>query len=111
LKKSDIEKRAYKRIPVHLEGEFTSNDTNHTAYIRNVSEYGANAIFTSMKSAKNYITKTKHKLKIQLPSGETINLSCRGQWSTSISLQGFTKEIGLEIIDPPIQYKEFLSTL
>jgi hypothetical protein len=105
------EKRAYKRIPVKLEGNFVSNDTSHIAFIRNVSEYGANAIFSSMKTAKGFITETQHDLKIHLSSGATINLKCTGKWSSSISPQGLTKEIGVEIIDPPIQYKEFLNTL
>jgi hypothetical protein len=103
--------RAYKRIPVKLEGKFISDDTSYIAYMRNVSEYGANVIITPMKSEKDFITETIHELKIRLVSGETINLSCSGKWSTTISPQGFTKEIGLEIINPPIQYNKFLTNL
>lgn len=106
-----MEKRAYRRIPVKLEGEFISNDISYIVYIRNVSEYGANAIIAPLKSAKDFITEKKHELKIQLVSGETLNLSCKGKWSSPVSFQGLTKEIGLEIIDPPVQYKKFLTTL
>jgi hypothetical protein len=106
-----MEKRAYKRIPVKLEGKLFSNDTNCIAYIRNVSALGVNAIITPMNCATDFFQETQHDLKIHLSSGATINLECRGRWLSAISPQGLTKEIGLEIIDPPIQYKEFLSTL
>lgn len=106
-----MEKRAYRRIPVKLEGEFISDDISYIVYIRNMSEYGANAIIAPLKSAKDFTSEKTHELKIRLVSGETLNLSCKGKWSSAVSFQGLTKEIGLEIIDPPLQYKEFLTTL
>jgi hypothetical protein len=106
-----MEKRAYKRIPVKLEGKFFSNDTNCIAYIRNVSALGVNAIITPINCATDFHKKAKQELKIHISSGDTITLNCIRKWSSSISPQGLTKEIGLEIIDPPIQYKDFLSTL
>ncbi|MHA2219490.1 MAG: hypothetical protein ACXACY_26570, partial [Candidatus Hodarchaeales archaeon] len=102
---------AYERISVKLEGKFFSNDTSCIAYIRNVSALGVNAIITPLNCAKYFLKEAKHELKMHIPSGDTIKLNCIRKWSSSISPQGLTKEIGLEIIDPPNQYKEFLSTL
>ncbi|MHA2219579.1 MAG: hypothetical protein ACXACY_27040, partial [Candidatus Hodarchaeales archaeon] len=77
----------------------------------NVSALGVNAIITPMNCATDFLKEAKHELKIHISSGDTIKLNCIRKWSSSISPQGLTKEIGLEIIDPPKQYKEFLSTL
>ncbi|MHA2219434.1 MAG: PilZ domain-containing protein [Candidatus Hodarchaeales archaeon] len=104
-------KRAYERIPVKLEGIFISNDTNCIAYIRNVSAFGVNAIITPLNCATDFLKEANYELIIHISSGETIKLNCLRKWSSSISPQGLTKEVGLEIIDPPNQYKEFLSTL
>jgi hypothetical protein len=106
-----MKKRAYERIPVKLEGKFISNDTSCIAYIRNVSAFGVNAIITPMNCSTDFLKEANHELIIHISSGDTITLNCIRKWSSSISPQGLTKEIGLEIIDPPKQYKEFLSTL
>jgi hypothetical protein len=108
---SSMEKRAFQRISVRLDGSFYSHDTSCIAYIRNVSPLGVNAIIAPMHCTAGFAEETKQELKIHTPSGETITLNCIRKWSYSISPQGLTKEIGFEIIDPPIQYKNFLTTL
>jgi hypothetical protein len=67
-----MEKRAYRRIPVKLEGKFFSNDTSCIAYIRNVSALGVNAIITPMNCATDFLKEAKHELKIHISSGDTI---------------------------------------
>jgi hypothetical protein len=53
-------------------------------------------------------------LKFQIPSGETLNLNCEVIWlyTKKTPPPGFKQNnIGMEIIDPPLKYKEFFKTL
>ncbi len=106
-----MKKRASKRISVRLDGTFISSNTHCMAYIRNVSDLGVNAIVSPIRCQGDFEKETDHELKVNVPSGETITLHCMRKWSASISPQGVTKEVGLEIIDPPAEYKKFLTTL
>jgi hypothetical protein len=106
-----MEKRAFKRTSVKCEGNFIFDNISCVAYIRNVSALGVNAIITPMHCSPDFVKETKQELKLNTPSGATITLNCTRKWSSAIAPQGLTKEIGLEIIDPPIQYNELLNTL
>ncbi len=45
------------------------------------------------------------------PSGEAINLNCEVIWFSVSQYDNRTEVLGMEIINPPAQYKEFLESL
>jgi hypothetical protein len=106
-----MEKRAHKRIPVSIEAELTSEGIQCVAYIRNVSEGGINTIITPVLESGDFTPATELNLKFRLPYGEAVNLKCRKKWSHEISPHKPTVNVGVEIINPPIEYMEFLHSL
>ena len=103
------EKRAYKRIPVSLQGELFTGDIIYAAFITDVSESGLSSIITPLSIPVDVTPKSKSDIKVRLDSGEIINLSCEKRWSRKIG-DGFTKKIGMEIINAHVQYKNLLIT-
>ncbi len=106
-----MEKRHFKRIAVNLKAERISGDTTHGVFIENVSEKGLYIITAPAKSAYDFHPGSPVDLKFQLSSGETLDLNCRVIWSHKIPPHGLTSSIGMEIIDPPLKYLEFVKNL
>lgn len=106
-----MEKRRSKRITVSLKAERISGSSNHSVFIENLSEHGICMTAAPAKTAKDFTPETNVRLKLQLSSGETLNLDCRVIWSHKTLPHDPTKSVGMEIIDPPLKYLEFLKTL
>jgi hypothetical protein len=107
-----MEKRRSKRIKVNLKAESISGDEKYGIFIENISEQGIHIITTASSSHKRFNSGTEVDLRFHLTSGETINLRCKVIWAYSkIPPDGLTDSIGLEIIDPPLKYIEFVRAL
>jgi len=107
-----MERRRFKRIKVNLKAERISGDEKYAVFIENISEHGIHLITTSSQAHKKYTPGKELELKLQLLTGETINLRCKAQWAYSrIPPEKVTDSIGLEIIDPPLQYIKFVRAL
>ncbi len=106
-----MEGRHSRRIIVRLKAECISGHSNNAVFIENISEDGMYMITTPAKTPIAYIPGTILELKPQFPSGETLHLHCRVVWSYKTPPHGLTDSVGVEIIDPPPKYKEFLKTL
>lgn len=107
-----MERRRFKRIKVNLKAERISGDEKYAVFIENISEHGIHLITTFSHAHKKYTHGKELELKLQLPTGETINLRCKAQWAYSrIPPEKVTDSIGLEIIDPPIEYIKFVRAL
>jgi hypothetical protein len=106
-----MEKRRSKRKIVRLKAERISGDKNHAVFIENLSEEGIYMITAPAKTSMDFIPGTALELKFQLRSGETLNLRCKVIWSHKNPPDGLTNSVGMEIIDPPLKYKEFIKTL
>jgi hypothetical protein len=107
-----MEKRRSKRIKVNLKAERISGDEKYGVFIENISENGIHIITTPSNTHKKYTPETDIDLKLCLSSGETINLHCKVIWAhLKVPPNGLTDSIGLEIIDPPLRYIEFVRTL
>jgi hypothetical protein len=64
------------------------------------------------REAKKYNPGTDIDLKLELASGKAINLTCRVRWSClKTPPDGLTDSIGLEVIDPPLPYRNFVRAL
>lgn len=107
-----MEKRRFKRIKVKLKAERISGDEKYGVLIEDISENGIHIITTPSNTHKKYTPGTDIDLKFLLISGETLNLHCKVIWAHSkIPPDGLTDSIGMEIIDPPPKYIEFVKAL
>ena len=107
-----MEKRRSVRISAAFRAGFISGDASYDVNIENLSEHGINIRTAPTRNAIDFTPGTPYELKFQLPSGETLCLHCGVKWfHMKTSPDGLTYSIGIEIIDPPLKYREFLKTL
>lgn len=107
-----MEKRRFKRIKVNLKAERISGNEKYGVYIEDISENGIHMITTPSSAHEKYTHGTDIDLKFLFTSGETLKLHCKVRWAYSkIPPDGLTDSIGLEIIDPPSKYIEFVRAL
>jgi uncharacterized protein (TIGR02266 family) len=100
-----MEKRICKRIFRRLEVKFTSDSVSRTGITSNLSE---NGMFVRTRKVLN--TGTKLDLELALPSGEIIKL--RGRVARAIITPLHDKDgMGIELIEIPPKYTEFIKTL
>jgi hypothetical protein len=107
-----MEKRRSQRIKVNLKAERISGDEKHGIFIENISENGIHIITAHVKSHRKYFPGRDVDLKLFLPSGGVLKLRCKVKWSCpEVPPNDLTDSIGLEIIDPPLRYIEFIKTV
>ncbi len=107
-----MEKRRSRRINVNLKAERISGDEKYGVFIENISENGIHILTTASRDHVKYTAGTDLDLHFKLSDGKTLNLHCRVRWSClKLPPNGLTDSIGLEIIEPPSQYIEFVRTL
>jgi len=106
-----MDARRNKRFIVSIEAELISQNIRIASSIENLSEEGVYVITASSKSVADFPPDTFLELKFQLPSGNEQCLNCKVKWSYKTPPHGLTNSIGMEIIDPPLSYKESLKTL
>ncbi|RJQ53356.1 MAG: PilZ domain-containing protein [Nitrospiraceae bacterium] len=105
-----MERRREARITVNLKAERISCTENCSVFIENLSETGINMITAPAKNSE-YIPGSEVDLELELNSGKIINLNCNVKWAVDNSPEDPASNVGLEIIDPPAEYKEFVRTL
>lgn len=101
--------RGYKRIPVALDAELVSSNVKYPAFIENISEDGIYAKIAYTETSKNLSLETSIHLIFRVHSGEMLNLMCRKKWTERNTSNSLVERIGVEIIDPPEEYREFIS--
>jgi hypothetical protein len=107
-----MEKRSAQRIKVHLRAERISGNAQYGVFIENISEKGIQLLVTTSKEHRKYIPGTELDLKFRLSPRKTLSLRCKVRWIYSrIPPDGLTDSIGLEIINPPAEYAEFIKSL
>jgi hypothetical protein len=104
-----MERRNARRVTINLKAERISCINNCSVFIENISETGIYMI-TAPEKKNNYVPGTELDLELELSNGKTINLNCNVKWAES-STDEQSKSVGLEITNPPVEYKEFLKTL
>ncbi len=118
-----MERRLHRRILVSLKAEFMRGNKRYTGYIENLSEDGVRwhryvgdiDSFSDnnicMVSGTDFKPGTTLELELFFPTGKTLILHCKVIWSHVAAPDGFLKRIGMKIIDPPVQYTEYVKTL
>jgi hypothetical protein len=102
-----MERRRASRVTVNLKAERISCTRDCSVFIENLSESG---IYMTTAPAKNneFVPGTELDLELELNSGKIINLNCSVKWAIDNSPGDLTSSVGLEIIDPPSEYTEFV---
>jgi hypothetical protein len=120
--------RRHKRKNTHLEAELISdnqgcagildNNPEHNVknikwfkymgIIDNISQGGMSVRTLPSKNTTDYSPGTTHELNIQLFSGEMVKLRCRVKWLQKMQARELINKMGMEIINPPPQYKKLL---
>ncbi len=107
-----MEKRHLQRTIISSEAELILGNKSFAGLIANVSEEGIFIIVTAPEETTlDFTPEMPAELKFQLPSGEMLNLHSRVKWFYKTLSNRITFSIGMEIIEPPLKYKEFLKTL
>ena len=103
-----MERRSSDRVTVNMKAERISCTENCSVFIENMSETGI-YIITAPAKQNDYEPGKEIDLELELSTGEVINLNCNVKWSYDTS-EELTKNVGLEIINPPEKYKHFIET-
>lgn len=107
-----MERRLSQRIPVTLDAYFSSGGKTYTGLIENVSREGVEYLMvSSIQATKDFKPEKMIELYFQIPSGQTLNLNCEVKWLLKASQNDKLLTLGMKIIDPPQEYKEFINTL
>ena len=106
-----INKRNHVRIDSRIEAVVVHGDETIKTSILNISRYGLYIKTFHLKPMKDLEPGTVIELKIQLNEGETVDLTCRKIWSYKTASHTFSKNMGLEILNPPAKYLLFVENL
>lgn len=104
------ERRLYRKT-VSFVAEFTLNGKNRSGFINNLSKNGLLMKASAMIDLKALTSGEIFDLQFKPPSGEILRLNCKVKWLHKNPPLGLTNSFGIEIIDPPPAYQEFLKTL
>ncbi len=105
-----MERRRSRRITVNLKAERISCTENCSVFIENLSKSGISMI-TVAKNKNHYVPGSEIDLELELSNGETISLNCNVKWAYENSPDDLSNNVGLEIVDPPKDYVEFINAL
>jgi len=108
-----MEKRRFKRTTVYLKAERISGNEKYGVFIENISEKGIHMLATHAAVHAHYSAGKNIDVRFHIAQRKKpLILRCRIRWSCpKIPPNGLTDSIGLEILDPPPQYIEFVKTL
>lgn len=107
-----IEKRRSQRVAFRLEAESILGEKNYKGNIENFSREGVLKIIDG-EEILGCSPGTTINVNFKVPSGETIDLTCEIKWLRINSNMpfGVKHNLGMEIIDPPQEYTEFVESL
>jgi hypothetical protein len=110
--KTHVGQRCSKRFNVRLKSVILSKQQSYAGYLENVSNERlaytmSNVNYTSQDFAPEKII----KLIFLTPFGETLNLNCEIIWTSALLPDYVTFCMGMKIIEPPSEYRKYITTL
>ena len=104
-----MENRASERISESLDAEITLEGVNYSGIIMNYSEEGLFLVSATLYEVDEVDEQTEMEIRCTLPSEEQVNLRCKVKWSSKKdSPFGVSLNMGMNILDPPEKYTEFI---
>jgi hypothetical protein len=105
-----MDKRRSNRQSDSLDAEIIAGGVSYTGLILNFSEEGLYMVTATTYSVVSIPPSSKIGLKCSLPSGDKLDMDCEVKWfQTKPSPYGVTFSMGVEIINPPQSYKDFVN--
>ena len=106
-----MEQRTAERLSDSLDAKIIVGDSSYSGIIMNFSEKGLHLVTATLFDVVDIAAQTSLDLKCKLPTGEMVDINCAVKWfRPKPSPYGVSFSIGMEINDPPVQYKDFLKT-
>ena len=106
------EKRRNSRVIDSLEAEINAGGKNYSGIVLNFSEAGLYMVTATARIIVDITPSTLLELKCKLPTGKNTCLKCEVKWfQTKKSPHGISFSMGMQILNPPKEYKEFLKTV
>jgi hypothetical protein len=97
------------RIPVSLKAKIISNGKRYEGTIQNISIVGI--MFSTNATVKVSLNEIV-EVKFKPPSHKTFKLHCRVKWFRTMNGSGnFKFNMGMEIINPPIIFKDYFNSI
>lgn len=107
-----MERRRSVRTAVNLKAERISGRKRAAVFIEDISETGIHLLTAPSAVIGKYAPGSEIAVRLRIPHGEIITLKCRIVWSFHrLPPEREVDSIGLEIVDPPLQYIEFVRAL
>lgn len=107
-----MEKRRSERIFENLDAEIISGGVSYPGIIMNFSEEGLYLVTATAKNVIDITPSALLQLKCKLPTGGNLSMDCEVKWfQTKTSPHGVTFSLGMEIKNPPQEYKDFIEAL
>jgi hypothetical protein len=98
--------RSHKRLPLGYRAELVAYNVTYEAFVENISEHGMSLKIVQISTDHTFEYISDVALKIHPTFGKRIVLSGRKKWSSKNSPNSIIESIGIEIINPPPEYKE-----
>lgn len=104
--------RRSKRVTYKLEATVIADDKIYNGLIENFSKEGILKII-SYKREENFKSGMVLVVNFQVPSGQKLNLNCEIKWLSITEEDNhlFKHNLGMEILNPPQGYTEFVQSL
>jgi len=106
-----MERRRSKRRTIRIAAEIIMGSVRCAGFIDNISVNGMYMRTSPEQTSIDVIPGTTFEVQLRDVPAEMLNLNCRVLWSYKNPPHGETYSIGMEIIDPPQEYKSFIDTL
>ena len=100
--------RRSKRMVVSLDGEIILDEICYAGVIENISREGICMLTLTAGITLGCVPGTKVELKIKSTDEEILKLHCTVRWEEKIPPESLSNKIGMEIIDLPSEYEDFL---
>jgi hypothetical protein len=99
------------RVPVEIETEIVlSQNKKFDGLIENLSDEGVCVTFDAHENI-DFTRGSTLNLEFQPPFGEFLNLHCQIMRAHTIPPNSFSYNVGLKILETPLEYEEFFKIL
>ena len=100
-----------KKKLARVEVELVSGEKNHRGYTEYFSQDDVYIKTIPVENPIDYSAGKIFDVKFKSSSGEAVCLNCKIKWSYKTPPHGLTVSVGMDIIDPPADYREFFKNL
>ena len=104
-----MEKRAYRRVQIHLDAEIMSCGKVHKGLIRDVSVEGLGSVLTTrIDVTEKFSPEQIIWIAFQLPTGKHLSFKCEIRWLFWEDPKHKVLTLGVRIINPPAEYIQYI---